>query len=333
MFAHALQLSVWHTWRHRLNAMCHAQAAVRTLGRLLDSAEPRLAATAAAALLRLSATPSGAAAALTARVVPRAVGLLGAVWSGPGSGNGPDIGSAMGSADYASLGGLRAPQAALAPLEIQPWHAEAGTGDDLGELTGLALRLLHNLSFDEGGRAEMVAAGAIPQACMEYTEAMPDMQQPSHENVLMRLEPYEWLHPGPELLGLPRPLSDARHAIAIANAVLSNASFVWPPIPPLTTGAGAAALAGAPHGRAGPAVPLVVGAHAPPAFPGRAGARRRRRGRRAAAAAAGSGRPARRARASRAGHQPHAGQCAGRGALGVSEGPEEGCAKQAAQRA
>ncbi|KAK9819569.1 hypothetical protein WJX81_000668 [Elliptochloris bilobata] len=49
---------------------------------------------------------------------------------------------------------------------MEPWLEEAGAlgGVDTGKLAGLALRLLHNLSFDEAGRTEMASAGAIPQA-------------------------------------------------------------------------------------------------------------------------------------------------------------------------
>lgn len=176
IFSHAFSLCTWSTWRHWPGTPCCAQAAVHTLGRLLDSAEPRLAATAAAALLRLSATPPGAAAALAARVVPRAVGLLGAVWSGPGVGHAAETVFVLGSAGGASLSGLRALQAARASPEMEPWHAEAGSGSKLGELTGLALLLLHNLSFDTGARAEMMAAGAIPQACMMGAGRPPNMQ-------------------------------------------------------------------------------------------------------------------------------------------------------------
>ena len=175
---------------------------MHTLGRLLDSAEPRLAATAAAALLRLSATPPGAAAALAARVVPRAVGLLGAVWSGPGFGHGSETVSVLLSAGGASLGGLRAPQAAPAPPGMEPWHAEAGSGDKLGELTGLALRLLHNLSFDEGARAEMVAAGAIPQACMTCTGLPPSMPRSCLRESPLRLQPRTWSHTPRMCVGL-----------------------------------------------------------------------------------------------------------------------------------
>ncbi len=151
-----------------------AQATVTTLARLLDSAAPHLAASAAGTLLRLSATPAGLAAVQAAGVIPRAVSLLGVgAWStlqGAGSEAEPAPGQLVQAAPRrAAPGGRReGGQARGEGWEGGDWDMQAGgsaggAGWSPGALAGLALRLLHNLSFDAGARADMARLGAIPR--------------------------------------------------------------------------------------------------------------------------------------------------------------------------
>jgi hypothetical protein len=150
------------------------QATVTTLARLLDSAAPHLAASAAGTLLRLSAAPAGLAAVQAAGVIPRAVSLLGVgAWStlqGAGSEAEPAPGQLVQAAPRrAALGSRREG----GQVRGQGWESgdrdmQAGGGAGVagwspGALAGMALRLLHNLSFDAGARADMARLGAIPR--------------------------------------------------------------------------------------------------------------------------------------------------------------------------
>jgi len=47
--------------------------------------------------------------------------------------------------------------------DMQAGGSAGGAGWSPGALAGLALRLLHNLSFDAGARADMARLGAIPR--------------------------------------------------------------------------------------------------------------------------------------------------------------------------